>query len=204
MSTSPHSNATLAYYDRHADRYAADTVGADMSCLYAPFLDLLPAGGRILDAGCGSGRDALAFHRSGYQVTAFDGSVEMARVARKGTGLPVAVLTFDMVEYGPEFDGVWACASLLHVPRGGVPDVLSRLVRALKPGGVLYVSFKDGESQGERGGRWFTDYTADGLRAELSAVAGLEDVRVWVTADVRPGRGLETWVNALARRNTID
>ena len=91
------------------------------------FLIHVPAGGDILDAGCGSGRDALAFHRAGYRVTAFDASPEMCRMARQYTDLPVIQMTFQEMTWRSAFDGIWACASLLHVPQVELPDVLGTL-----------------------------------------------------------------------------
>jgi SAM-dependent methyltransferase len=200
MSTSRPSDPTLDYYAARADEFVRETLAVDMTPLYEPFLALVRPGGRVLDAGCGSGRDARAFLRRGYAVTAFDASPELARLASGVVGQPVGVLRFQDVAYEEAFDGVWACASLLHLPRAGVRDAVGRLVKALVPGGVLYVSFKRGAGEGERGGRHFTDYTADGLRTELNGCAGLAVVGVWESADVRPGREAEGWVNALARK----
>ena len=147
MSTNRRSEdggETLAYYDRHASRYVRETRNVDMSPLYQPFLDLLPEGGRILDAGCGSGRDSRAFLARGYDVTAIDGSPAMVAHAAEATGILVRYLRFEDIAYEDEFDGVWACASLLHVPKSRIDGVLRRLSRALKVGGILHVSFKDG------------------------------------------------------------
>lgn len=189
---------TLKYYDEHAEEFIARTVDVDMSYVYEPFLALLPARGRILDAGCGSGRDVSEFARRGYQVTAFDGSAELARLATQRTGFPILHLAFDAVAWHREFDGVWACASLLHLPHHELPDALGRLVRALKPGGVLFASIKAGAHEGEREGRWFTDTSSDRMRS-LLASAGLQVERVWETDDARPDRVGTRWVNALAR-----
>src|SRR5829696_2513263 len=149
---------TVAYYEANAERFVEDTFEVDMRPLYAPFLTLLPAGARVLDAGCGPGRDSLAFVARGHEVTAFDASEAMARLASRRTGLPVLRLSFDRVGFEVGFDGVWACASLLHVPRRDMPGVLHRLARALEPHGVLYASFRHGDGEAVRGGRLFSDY----------------------------------------------
>src|SRR5690348_11531546 len=112
MSASRPSDPTGEFYRQNARAYAAETLGVDMGTLYEPFLALLPAGGHILDAGCGSGRDAREFKRQGYHVTAIDASPELARLASETTGEPVRVLRFEEMMYEAEFDGVWACASL--------------------------------------------------------------------------------------------
>lgn len=190
---------TLEYYDEHAGDFVERTADIDMTPLYEAFLTLLLPGGRILDAGCGSGRDAAAFAAGGYDVVAFDGSREMARLAAERTGLAVKHLTFDGVAWTNEFDGVWACASLLHLPMAERLDALSRLVAALKAGGVLYVSLKSGDSEGERDGRWFSDSTLERLESEMGAVGRLRIIRVWETAD-HAARADTRWINALARK----
>jgi SAM-dependent methyltransferase len=201
VSKNPPSDLTVAYYDAHAGEYVRDTFGLDMAPLYEPFLGLVPAGGHILDVGCGSGRDALAFMRKGFRVTAIDASGEMARAATERTGLAVAVLRAQDVTFENEFDGVWACASLLHVPSGETDDVFARLTRALRPGGAWYMSFKLGESEAVRDGRLFNDYTEARLRSLVERHPLLTLLQVWLTEDVQPGRQGRTWVNALARKS---
>ena len=136
--------STIAFYDEHADEFYAGTVGADIGELYDAFLPLLPDGARILDAGCGSGRDSRAFLDRGYEVTAFDASAALVEKASALLGRPVRRLTFQEMDYTEAFEGVWACASLLHVPRAEFDAVLARLARALVPGGVAFLSFKYG------------------------------------------------------------
>lgn len=203
MNPKPHSDPverTLAYYDAHAEEFIGRTAAVPMDHVYEPFLALIAGGGRILDAGCGSGRDAQEFARRGYTVTAFDGSEEMARIATERTGMNVLHLRFDQIEWRDEFDGIWACASLLHLPSGELPVALTRIVHALKPGGVLFVSMKLGDFEGDREDRWFTDMTPSSVRRVLERIKGLEGIRIWETADARPDRA-STWVNVLARRS---
>jgi SAM-dependent methyltransferase len=188
---------TLAYYDQHANEFIERTAGLSMAHLYEPFLALVPAGGRILDAGCGSGRDAAEFARRGFSVTAFDGSAQMARLASARTGLSVLHLTFDAIDWRDEFDGVWASASLLHVPSHQFGDALRRLAQALRTGGVLFVSVKAGDFEGQREGRWFSDHSPDALQRLFADTAELEVIRIWETDGVRPGL-TTTWVNSLS------
>lgn len=189
---------TLTYYDQHADAFIDRTAHKDMAHVYAPFLALVEDGGRILDAGCGSGRDAAAFAARGYRVTAFDGSPEMARRASERAGFPVRSMTFDAVDWQEAFDGVWASASLLHLPPEALRAAVGRLARALRIGGAFFMSMKEGDFQGKREDRWFTDTTPEGLR-ELLTTSGLEVVDVWRTAELRLGVTVD-WVNGLARR----
>jgi len=190
---------SVAYHDLNADRFAADTGGADMSALYERFLGRVEAGRRILDAGCGVGRDVLAFAEQGYSVVAFDASAEMVRLAseRAAGRAEVLQMRFDDAAWREEFDGVWACASLLHVPATDLPPVIRRLRAALRPGGVIYMSFKHGSGERVVGGRRFTDYTEKMLSAALAGT-GLTLAEVWVTGDVRVGRIGERWLNAVA------
>lgn len=190
---------TLAYYEDQAAAFFAETVTVDMAPLYGRFLDQVPAGGHILDAGCGSGRDALAFHRLGYRVSAFEASPRLAELASAHCGLAVDVRRFQEIDWEERFDGIWACASLLHVPLAELPEVFRRLARALKPGGVLYASFKYGSGEREQGGRRFTDLDEPGLAALVEAVPGLVVIETWTTGDRRPGREHERWLNALLR-----
>ena len=124
---------TTAAYDRNAAQFFADTVALDMTTLHERFLAALPPGGLILDAGCGSGRDTKAFLARGYRVKAFDPSVQLAGMAAEDVGQPVIVRRFADVTEEACYDGIWACASLLHVSATDLPDVLLQLWRALKP-----------------------------------------------------------------------
>ena len=185
---------TLKYYQDNAQTFFDGTVNVDMSSLYETFTRHLAPGARVLDAGCGSGRDAKAFLKMGYQVEAFDASPAMVELAREHTGLPVKVMTFADVDWKEEFDGIWCCASLLHVPAVELPGVMRRLADALKPGGVWYVSFKYGDGEREMDGRRFTDMDEVGLRRLVEAVPDTEIQALWTTRDVRPGRD-EVWLN---------
>ena len=155
---------TLSYYEANAERFFENTRGVDMDSIYEPFLSLLPPGAHILDAGCGSGRDSRAFLERGYEVTALDASEAMVNLASQHIGRPVLHMSFDQVRFREHFDGVWACASLLHVPKRGIAKVLERLGNALKTGGVMYASFRYGEGESFRDGRLFNDYDEESLR----------------------------------------
>jgi hypothetical protein len=108
-------------------------------------------------------------------------------------------MTFSDVDWKEEFDGIWCCASLLHVPAAELPGVMQKLTGALKPGGVWYVSFKYGEGEREMDGRWFTDMDEVGLQRMLEAVLKIEIKSLWTTQDKRPGRG-EVWLNGVLQK----
>ena len=191
---------TITYYQRNAQTFFDATVGVDMSSLYAPFLSQVVPGGRVLDAGCGSGRDTKAFNALGYQVEAFDASAEMVELAAAYTGLPVRQMTFNMLEAEERYDGIWCCASLLHLPQAELPEAMRRLARALKPGGVWYLSFKYGVGEREKEGRHFTDLNEARLEALVAALPQVSIIEQWTTQDKRPERD-EVWLNALLRKH---
>lgn len=192
---------TLEYYQHHADDFFNSTVNVDMGSLYTPFLERIPKGGRILDAGCGSGRDSKAFLQQGYRVEAFDATAEMAKLASQHTGLPVKQMTFSDVDAVNRYDGIWCCASLLHVSAAELPDAMAKLARALKPGGIWYVSFKHGDGERVKDGRRFTDLNEQRLNTLLAGLAGITLVGHWITEDKRPDRS-EMWLNALLQKRS--
>lgn len=191
---------TIGYYNANAAAFAAGTVGVDMTDLRRRFTELLPAGSHVLDLGCGSGRDSLAFLQQGFSVTAVDGSRELCRLAAELTGLPVRCVPFAGLDYRSEFEGVWACASLLHVEKNSMAGVLRLTAEALKPGGVLYVSYKYGAEQRSVEGRLFSDYTERDLPVLFPSEGHLICREWWVTEDARPDRAGERWLNILCRK----
>ncbi|BBV90100.1 MAG: class I SAM-dependent methyltransferase [Enterobacter sp.] len=194
---------TLHYYQNHAQDFFNGTVNVDMTPLYEAFTQHLTHGARVLDAGCGSGRDAKAFHEMGYEVDAFDASSAMVTLAKQHTGLPVQLMTFSEIDGKAQYDGIWCCASLLHVPSSELPAVMQKLADALKPGGVWYVSFKYGNGERVQGERRFTDLDEEGLRMGISNITDVAITSLWVTKDYRHERS-ERWLNGiLHKKNTI-
>ena len=192
-----------SYYAQNAQQFFMNTVHVDMSELYKGFLAAIPAGGLILDAGCGSGRDTKEFISRGYRVVAFDASPELAALASEYAEQPIAVRNFAEVTEQSVYDGIWACASLLHAPESELPATIARLWSALKHDGVLYLSFKEGNGERIHNGRRFTDATESRLREWLSALPDLETITCWTTADQRPDR-TESWLNALVQRQPAE
>lgn len=189
----------MNYYDMNAQEFFDGTVNADMSEHHEEFLRLIPENGRILDAGCGSGRDSKKFKSLGFDVEAIDGSVEMCRLAGEHAGIDVKHMQFQDIDFEDEFDGIWASASLLHVPSSELEPVLDRLKNSLKENGILYASFKYGDFEGERNGRYFNDLTEDTV-IELFEKINFEVIKTWITGDSRKGREDEKWVNILVRK----
>jgi len=190
------TNSTIDFYNKNAQAYFESTVELDMSRLYAPFLERLRPGAKVLDAGCGSGRDSLFFKSQGFKVTAFDASEEMVRLASQLLGQPVLHMTFEDLNLPDEYDGIWACASLLHVERTQLPAVIAELAKYLKPGGVFYMSFKYGNEEYWKDGRYFNCLDEDHLLTILQNLPELTVEGMFITTDVRPDRKVERWLNA--------
>ena len=192
-------NKTKDYYENNTEEFFDSTVSADVGYLYCDFLENVPQGGRILDLGCGSGRDAKAFIEKGYSVTAIDGSQSLCEMAKEKLGIKVECLDFNELNYQEEFDGVWACASLLHSSRDNLPIVINKIKDALLPNGVVYMSFKYGDFEGEKLGRFFLDLNEEKFEEIFKKTSGLEIIKVWQSEDTRREKDV-IWLNVLLRR----
>lgn len=170
-----------------------------MSSLYDHFLPFISKGGKILDAGCGSGRDSKYFLNQGYVVAAFDGSENMAKLASQLTGLSVQHKNFLDINDEEEFNGIWSSASLLHVPRVDLLRTLEKLKKALRYQGVWYMSFRFGEGERNEGDRYFNDQTEVSLRNILSQLGGIEIIYIGISDNLRSRRGYQ-FVSAVVRK----
>lgn len=196
-------NNTINYYNQNAENFIANTQNADMHPTQERFLRLLDANTSILDFGCGSGRDTKYFLEKGYQVTATDGSAEICRLASEFTGIEVKEMLFQELDTMNQYDGIWACSSILHLPKKELLPVIRKMCEALKDNGIIYTSFKYGDFEGERNGRYFTDFTEKTFREVVEKIPELTIEEHWITSDVRPGRGEEKWLNLLLRKCSI-
>lgn len=191
-------NKTIEYYNNKADSYVEDTMNLDMGDIRRRFLSYLPANAKILDAGCGSGRDTIAFLKAGYDVDAMDASQTMCEIASKNTGVDVQCISFEELTGDSAYDGIWACASLLHVKRSDLENVLDRLHSLLKTDGVLYASFKYGENEKVKGDRYFNDMTENLIQQCFSNIFTI--VEIFSNNDHRDKRSEEKWINVIARK----
>ena len=200
MYKSNTTDKTIAYYNSHTKEFTERTVEADMSFCQEKFLKLLPPGAVILDAGCGSGRDSRFFLNHGMQIQAIDASVEICRQASAYIGQPVKCMRFDELDCSQMFDGIWACASLLHVEKKALPGILQKFHRALKTKGVFYASFKYGDGEEERLERFFSDYRLEEIEQVFLQDGLFELVESFETEDVRPDYKNKPWVNIIVRK----
>lgn len=164
-----------ADYVQHAERPTPQLAG---------FLAQLPPGGAVLELGTGNGRDAAAILAAGFTVTPSDASPELAAEAEKRLGIPVRIMAFHQLTDDTAYDGVWACACLLHAPRAELTDALARIFAALRPGGRLMASFKAGDAEGrDQFGRYYNYLGADQLHDHLRASGD------WASLDITEADG---------------
>lgn len=191
---------TLNYYNQCAEAYNETTLNIEFDSKREMLLKYLQPNAHILDLGCGSGRDSKGFLQKGYKVTAVDGSKELCKIASKNIGQDVICQLFNELDAVNEFDGVWACASLLHLPTNELKQTLKRVEKALKKDGYFYASFKYGDFEGERDGRYFNDFTEVSFSTLLKEFPNLELQEVEVTTDVIPGRENVSWLNVIMKK----
>lgn len=191
---------TLEYYDQNADSFINGTRDVDFSKTQNEFMELIPENGMILDFGCGSGRDTKCFLDHGFRVEAIDGSNHLCKLASDYTGIIVKHMFFQDLDESEKYDGIWACASILHVSKAELGCILRKMAAALKSDGVIYTSFKYGDFEGVRNGRFFTDLTEESFAQILSSISGVSVEKSWITSDVRPDRGDEKWLNLILRK----
>ena len=194
---------TLNYYNSNAAVFSETTKNVDFSEVQQIFTNQLSPDASILDFGCGSGRDTRYFIDHGYHVTATDGSEMICKMATKYTGIQVKQMLFEELDDRNQYDGIWACASILHLSREELLDIFHKMHQALKKNGIIYTSFKYGTVEGERNGRYFTDFTEEMFEEFARQISGLQIEKMWITGDVREGRGDERWLNILLRKEDI-
>ena len=198
-------STTIDYYNEHAQMFSDNTKEVNITIIQDRFLSKLPPETLILDFGCGSGRDTKYFLEKGFSVEAIDGSKELCRIASEFTGITVRHMYFEMLNESEKYDGIWACSSILHLDRESLADVMKKMVEALKLGGVIYTSFKYGDYEGIRNGRYFTDFTEESFLDFLEKLDCTEVVieEEWITSDARPGRSEEKWLNIILRKKEV-
>ena len=195
---------TLDYYEKNADTFAEGTLDVGFSNVQDRFLSYLPESATILDFGCGSGRDTKGFLDRGYTVDAVDGSEKLCEIASNNTGIQVRHMLFSELDEDGKYDGIWACASILHLAKKELQDVLVKMIKAVKPSGHIYISFKYGTFEGFRNDRYFTDFTKESFREFIDDYVEIMVREEWISEDARPGRGDEKWLNVILKKlNTV-
>lgn len=201
------SKKVLNYYDKNAVDFAIQTVSIDMHDLYELFLNQLPKRNTqsILDVGCGSGRDANYFAEQGYDVTAIDASAKLIQwaqqhhMSRKISWVHLDFSSIDKQAWGNTFTGIWACASLLHVPFLKLPCIIESLLKTLTDDGVMYLSFKYGEGERVDEERFFCDMNESCWKTIVTKIPQVIEYHIWLSADKRADCK-DTWFNVMIKR----
>ena len=193
-------NRTVDYYNENAKDFVQGTISVDFTKVQHKFIDKLEKGDYILDFGCGSGRDTKYFIDNGFKVDAIDGSEELCKLASDYTGINVKHMYFQQLSDVDKYNGIWACSSILHLEYEELVRVIKKMNLALKQNGIIYTSFKYGDFEGERNGRYFTDMTEISMKELLDDFHELEVEKQWITGDVRAGRGDERWLNMILKK----
>ena len=189
----------MKYYQEKYKEYIESTINSDMTDLLNWFESYIPIGSqRIMDLGFGSGRDSLYFQGKGYDVCSIDPEVAFCCHGKEIGLKDVRNMKAEDICFQEEFDGIWACASLLHIKKEKLFDVFEKCYKALKMDGVMYCSFKYGDFEGVRDERYYVDFKEESF-LELISKTRFEIISINITNDVRPERK-EKWLNVLLKK----
>ncbi len=190
----------IKYYNKNFDKYIKESINADMSLLYNEFEKYLKKNASILDLGCGSGRDSLYFSNKGFNVTSLDGSIKMIDYLKSKLKNEIVFSVFEEYKTEKKFDGIWACASLLHVKKENMKDIILKYIDLLSINGIFFMSFKLRNKDFEKDGRVFTCFSEDSFKILLSEFLNIEIIKIIVTNDVRRNRENEKWISVIIKR----
>lgn len=192
---------SIDYYNKNANLYFENTVDSNTQESREKFLSALLEGGAILDLGCGSGRDSLEFIQRGYDVTAMDGAKELCELASIHIGQDVLCMQFEELDFDEVFDGIWANASLLHILPDEFDAIFQKILKALKPQGVLYMSFGHGDFAGYRNGRYFKDFKTKAMKDFLTGYPEIELLEIWKSTEDLGEANLDEWLHVLLKKH---
>lgn len=195
---------SIEYYSKYANIYFEKTVDLNMEVILDKFIELLPEGATVLDLGCGSGRDSFYLIEKGFDVTALDGSKQLCELAEIHIGQDVLNMRFEDIDFEHVFDGIWACASLLHIKAEDIDGIMDKIIKSLKMDGILYMSFKYGEFSGIRNERYFEEYNTRGLKELISRHKELQILDMWKSNDIRIEMDDDVWIHAIVKKINIE
>lgn len=191
-------DSTVKYYDENAKLFYHNTKAANMKEIYSIFLNHIPRNSKILDVGCGFGRDSKYFLDNGYYVELFDASKELCKLAQDYTGLTVLNSSFEDFSTSTKFNGIWACASLLHVKMGDMIFIINKYIDLLEKSGVMYASWKLGSTTREVDGKYYSDLNEDWFDLNKKYIHGKIE-KLWISNDVRENC-VDKWINVIFRK----
>lgn len=193
----------LEYYNKNAKLYFEQTKVGNLKENYEKFLNRIEKGAYILDFGCGSGRDSKFFIENGYKVKAIDGSIQMCNIASDYINQDVECMLFEDLKDKDTYDGIWACSSILHVEKEKLPDIIIKMINALKPNGIIYTSFKKGSGYEINEGKYYNYITKEEFEEMLKKLninAELIDYFETLPSTNRPGAENTVWGNYIIRK----
>ncbi|GGX57600.1 class I SAM-dependent methyltransferase [Saccharospirillum salsuginis] len=201
-----HIDDTIRYYDENATRFTERSLEENVDDALSRFTSHLVDGTRVLEAGCGAGRDIEYFMSKGFEVEAFDASIEMCNIARERTGIDVKHQRFD--EYNPNgktFNGIWASASLLHVPFENLISIYNKLISTLDEGGVFYASYKYGSEDkiSEKSGRFFIHMNEERFKRLMDSIPNVKIAHLWASHDNRAHRQHDKWMKTIIKKEAV-
>lgn len=188
------------YYNEHAHEFIESTLDVDLEPIYKKFEAYLGEGDKILDVGFGSGRDSLHFYKRGYEVVSIDYAEEIVRRGKNFLNNEVLLADFKDAEYKAEFNAIWASAVFLHFSDEEILRALNASYNALISSGYVYLSFKYGEKQEVRKGRFFNDFTEETFKSLFSRHSGFEIQEIWLTDDARKNKKGKKWLNIILKK----
>lgn len=190
-------SSTINFYNKNALEYFNTTVNGNMFVAYERFLKYLNPNDYILDLGCGSGRDSKFFLDKGFKVDSIDGSGKMCDLASSYTGQEVERMNFLDLDKDKEYNAIWACASILHIPLDDIPTMITKMSKALKRNGYMYISLKDGSEEEIIDGKIYTYFTIDGFKSLLDVFNELEVTETWSN---KADKEKHLWNNFIIRK----
>lgn len=206
VSVPSYELSTIDYYNINADQYEKETIGKDMKGRYIKFeRELGHKKGRILDAGCGVGRDTRYFSKKGYIVTPIDASLGMVKKCNEYPFTYCTQKSLTEISYSEEFDGVWASASMLHLNGDDAKIAAEKLIRALKPGGVAFVSLKEASTnESDRSGRYFCDHNLESASQLFSSIPRVKVVSCEHSQDQKiDSEESARWIEIVVRKEGL-
>lgn len=188
-------NYNIEYYNLHSEEFIQSHININMREEANTFLSFMHNKGKILDVGCGSGRDSLYFKNLGCEVTAIEPSLKLCEFARSYSKVEVLNISVEQLSFVDYFDGIWANASLLHITKDKLSLVFDILYNALKEKGILYASFKLREEDFTLSGRSFTCFTKESLLEYIKVFTSFTILDIFVKGDKRAKMEKELWLN---------
>ena len=192
-------DVTIKYYNKNAKEYIDLTRDTAKETRELKFIKYLKKDSYILDLGCGSGKASKFFMNNGYRVCALDASIELAKLTSEYLGQQVICKRMEEIDFNNEFDGIYASASLLHIPKNKQKEVLKKLTQALKENGYMYVNYKYGNFEGIRDGRYYSDFTMEEIEKIIEQIRQLKIIEKFIIED-ELGRG-NKWINLIMKKH---